>query len=831
MKTQAILCGTFDNPRRTLHRRAVMATLLATTVLGGSVANAQTTKDKDSGATTLGEVIVTATKRAENIQHVAASIQALDTRKLDQLNITEFQDYVKFLPSVSFQTEGPNQTQIYFRGVASGENANHSGPLPSVGAYLDEQPITTIGGTLDVHIYDVARVEALAGPQGTLYGASSEAGTLRIITNKPTTSGFSAAIDVEGNTTRGDEGYVVEGYVNIPLASNMAVRLVGWDEHDAGFIDNVAGSRTFLTSGATISNAPYVKKNFNPADTYGGRAALKIDLDSNWSITPSVIAQDQRNTGVFGYEPNVGYLKVQRFQPDTDHDRWVQAALTVTGKLSKMDVTYSGGYFVRQQDTQSDYTDYSIAYDGVYGSGSYWQDSHGNALNKPLQEIIGKDRFTKQSHELRIASPATDRFRLIAGLFTQRQSHWIIQDYEIQGFGTQLAVPGWANTIWLTDEMRIDRDNAVFGEFAYDVTDHLTVTGGVRFYNYKNSLEGFFGFGGGYDALLGSSTGQASCVASAAYRGAPCINLNKTVQGNGETHKLNVTYKFDSQKLAYFTYSTGFRPGGVNRAGALPPYGADYLSNYELGWKTSWFDHKLRFNGAVYEEEWDNFQFSFLGQYSLTQIQNAGSAQVRGIETDFSYSVTPQLTVSGSGAYNDARLTQPYCATNLVACPGAGNFVYAKAGTELPVTPRYKANATVRYTADVADWKGHAQGSIVYASDTTPGLRNIDETGTTIGFPPGNSVVSTGLGGMPAYTTADFSIGAERGGFSLELFVKNAFDAHGDVTKYTPCTTKICTATASSVTGATLGSPLPEPAIYVVPIQPRLIGIKVGKKF
>src|SRR5262249_29252966 len=153
----------------------------------------------------------------------------MDTKKLDQLNVTEFQDYVKFLPSVSFQTEGPNQTSIYFRGVASGENANHSGPLPSVGVYLDEQPITTIGGTLDVHIYDVARVEALAGPQGTLYGASSEAGTLRIITNQPSTAGFSAGVDVQGNTVaHGGEGYVAEGFVNIPLASNAAIRLVGF---------------------------------------------------------------------------------------------------------------------------------------------------------------------------------------------------------------------------------------------------------------------------------------------------------------------------------------------------------------------------------------------------------------------------------------------------------------------------------------------------------------------------------------------------------------------------------------------------------------------------
>src|SRR5215213_7930928 len=133
------------------------------------------------------EIIITATKREENLQNVPISVQAIGTRRLDQLNISNFEDYTKQLPSVTFLTTQPGQTTVYMRGVsaAGGTNAegNHSGPLPQVGSYLDEQPVTTIGGTLDVHIYDVARIESLSGPQGTLYGASSEAGTIRIITN------------------------------------------------------------------------------------------------------------------------------------------------------------------------------------------------------------------------------------------------------------------------------------------------------------------------------------------------------------------------------------------------------------------------------------------------------------------------------------------------------------------------------------------------------------------------------------------------------------------------------------------------------------------------
>ena len=131
------------------------------------------------------EIIVTAQKREENIQNVAASVQALGTTKLQQMHVQNFNDYIKFLPSVSYQSLGPGYSNVYMRGVAADNQSNHSGSLPSVGTYLDEQPITTVGGALDIHVYDIARVESLSGPQGTLYGASSEAGTIRIITNKP----------------------------------------------------------------------------------------------------------------------------------------------------------------------------------------------------------------------------------------------------------------------------------------------------------------------------------------------------------------------------------------------------------------------------------------------------------------------------------------------------------------------------------------------------------------------------------------------------------------------------------------------------------------------
>lgn len=777
----------------------------STAIVGAAHAQAANTE-----ATTIGEVVVTANKREQTVQSIPMSIQALDSRTLERQNVTQFQDYVKLMPSVAFQTTGPNTATVYMRGVASGLEGNHSGPLPAVGTYLDEQPITTIGGTLDVHAYDIARVEVLPGPQGTLYGASSEAGTLRIITNQPVHH-FEAGYDLQGNTVaHGSAGYVAEGFVNIPVAENMAVRLVGWDEHDGGYIDNVLGSRTFPTSGATFTNAGLTKKHFNPADTVGGRAALQVDLNDSWTVTPTIIAQWQRNKGVFGFEPDVGDLQVQRFQPDTYKDKWYQAALTVKGKIGKYDLTYSGGYHRRWVDSNSDYADYSIHYDLAFGSGHYWVDSAGNPLNLPLQSITGRDRFEKNSHELRIASPSSDRFRFILGAFYERQTHWIIQDYLIPGLGP--AVPGWPNTIWLTDQMRVDRDDALFGEATYDITPKLSITAGIRGYEFHNQLHGFYGFSAAYDALTGFSSGMgaggANCLPGLKFRDAPCVNLNKVVSGHGETHKLNLEYKIDEDRLVYATYSTGYRPGGVNRNGQLPPYQTDKLKNYEVGWKSRWFDKRLTLNGAVYYDQWDKFQFSFLGLNSLTVIQNGPTADIWGAEVSFEALPTNDLTISGGFAYTDAK-SKKFCGADttgalIPTCSDADAVILADA--QLPYTPKFKGDVTFRYTFPFMGWDAHAQATGTYQTRNQAGLRQAD-------IPL--------LGSMPAYGTLDLSVGGEKNQYSLELFAKNVFDERGQVNRYTPCTLSVCGQAFPGVPRA----------LYVVPIQPRLIGIRFGQKF
>jgi outer membrane receptor protein involved in Fe transport len=731
------------------------------------------------------------------------------------MNINQFQDLVKYTPSVTFQSLAPSQTSIYMRGVSSGDNANHSGPLPSVGVYLDEQPVTTIGGVLDIHAYDLERVEVLPGPQGTLYGASSQAGTLRIITKKPTTDGFHAGYDLQGMyTAHGEAGYVAEGFVNQPLGDKAAVRLVAWDQHDPGFIDNTPATRTFPTSGGVIDNTAVAKKNFNATDTYGGRAALKVDLDEDWTVTPTIMAQEQKYKGVFGYEPSIGHLEVNRFQPDRFKDRWAQAALTVNGKVGNYDLVYSGGYFKRKLHQVSDYTDYSIFYDAAYGSGANWQDAGGVPLANPSQLITVNDKFTKQSHELRIVSPATDRLRFIAGLFWEEQRHWIVQNYTIAGFNPALSPTGYPGTIWLTNQQRVDKDKAAFGEATFDVTQAFSLSAGVRTYKYRNSLAGFYGFGPGYNELAGFSSGQGvnsvNCLFFTAYHDVPCVNLNKVVSGSGETYRFNATYKFDRDRLVYATYSTGYRPGGVNRNGQLGPYQADKLKNYEVGLKSAWFDRSLIVNLAAYYEVWNKFQFSFLGLNSLTVVQNAPKATIKGIEGTAEWRATPDFTLSGGFAYNRARLARNFCGADpdtgdiIATCTGAD--IIAPAHAKLPYTPPFKANLTGRYTFPLMGWDAHAQGSVVYQNHAEVGLRTSDVEA---------------LGSMPGYTVVDLSVGVEKDRTSAEVFLKNAFDSHGQVNRYTPCTVAVC---AADVPG------IPK-AVYVVPIQPMTLGLRFGQKF
>lgn len=789
--------------------------LVTSSILAAHVAAAADESASTSSSGALEEIIVTAQKREENLQSVPISIQAFDTKHLEQLQITSFDGYAKYLPSLSVQTYGPGQAQLYVRGVTNGGDGLHVGSQPLVGVYVDEMPVTTIANNLDVHIYDIQRIESLSGPQGTLFGSSSMAGVLRIITNKPSTDKFEAGYDVTANTfTGGGPGGKVEGFVNIPLSDHAAIRLVAYTEHDGGYINNVLGPpEIYPTSGIPRTNAGFTKKDFNDVQTNGGRAALKFDFADSWTITPTVMGQNQIANGEFAYTPSLGDLNVAQYSPDTNSDNWYQAAMTVTGKISDFDVIYAGGYMKRNIHSRSDYSDYSYFYDVAYASapasfGDNFKNNAGQVIS-PAQYILSANNFSKESHEFRISTPKDWRLHGVFGVFLQRQYNYTRDEYHVDGLGTAYSISNEPGILYLNSQRRTDRDRAAFTDLSYDLTDKLTLTGGIRVFGFDNTVYGFFGYngqptGGGQPAL--TSGGEQECFAGTQTTGTlwPCANINSRATKTGNTHRVNLTYKFDPDHMIYTTWSTGFRPGGVNRVRTFPGYDPDYLTNFEAGWKTEWFGRRVRWNGAVFDEEWKDAQFGITVQNGITAIVNAGQARIKGVESDVEWSVTEALTLSASATALDAKLLTNACnyPSPSLACTepfeGQANSILSPAGTRLPVSAKLKGNLIARYQFTVNGFEAHVQGAMVAQTDVVP---EIQQSYAQI------------IGNQPGYASFDLSAGIKRGTWETELFLQNAFDSRGQSIRYTECAPTTCTLT------------------YVLPIAPRLIGISFGQKF
>jgi iron complex outermembrane receptor protein len=788
---------------------------------------------QDGNTPDQSEIIITATKREENLQNVPIAVTVLGTRRLDQLNISNFEEYTKQLPSVTFQTAQPGFTTVYMRGVATGGDGNHSGSLPSVGMYLDEQPVTTIGGTLDVHIFDIARIESLAGPQGTLYGASSQAGTIRIITNKPELGVTAGRVDGEINhVEHGDWGGKLEGMLNFPIADRIAFRGVAFYEKDAGFIDNVFGSRTYLApdpaDNVTFDNANFLKNNFNDVETYGGRAALKVDLNDNWTVLPTFLYQKATANGSFFEDVGQHDLDTVRFQDEIAKDKFWQAALTIQGKLANFDVTYAGAFMDRKRLATTDYTDYTDAYNDYYlSSGGLlgyqtWEDNAGNIIN-PRQHILGTDHFTKLSHELRIASPVDKPIRALVGAFYQKQTNHIFQDYLVDNLADDLSVGGYPGSVWVTNQQRTDKDWAIFGEANWDITKQLTLTGGLRFYRFNNTLFGFAGFGAGNPG--GFSTGENRCLTVNGLQhrfdllspladgdlnyNIPCFNVADVVggvavprrsKGSGHIHRVNLTYKPVQNLMFYATWSKGFRPGGINRQPDTAGYAPDFLTNYEIGWKTTFLGSRLRWNGAFYYQNWDGIQYSFLGPNSLTVIQNGRKARAKGVETDLNYQ-QGGLSLTASAAYTIAKTRRNICHQSIsldptADCSGPGDFISIPSGSRLPITPKFKATGVARYSWPVWAGKAHVQGVVAYQGSAPSDL---------------DPVQNAMLGKLKSSTLVDLAAGYDWGKFDVELFGSNIFDERNELSRFVVCS--ICT------------------QVKIVPGRPRTFGLRAGMKF
>ena len=779
----------------------------------------------------LEEIVVTAQKRAENMQDVPISIQAIDSQALTERNIQNFQEYAKILPSVAMTPSlgaGSGFTLVYMRGIATAGDGQATTSQPSVGMYLDELPITTIQGNLDIHTYDIARVEALSGPQGTLYGASSQAGTIRIITNKPAIGVSESGFSLELNQVDSDAtGYVAEGFTNIPISEKAAIRLVGWAKKDAGYIDNVLGSRTFpgvastTADDITVTNAAFAKENYNTSETVGGRASLKIDLNEDWTVTPTLMVQKMEQDGSWGEDLSSfvnDELQVTHFQEEFTDDEWLQAGLTIEGKIGNFDVTYAGAYLDRDVTGSFDYSDYSYWYDTIYTTGFYadLHFSNGGARSVPNALVDGagariwpgarftnNDGYKRSSHELRISSPQENRLRGMLGLYIAEQKHDFEQRWQVQGLADSMLLNAtdpsgtnsFPNTVYLNSLDRKDTDEAIFGHISYDITDKLEGTVGLRFFKPEVTVNGFFGFGTGFAAAGWSGTGEVQCASAADFKDdAPCQNVKKGIKESESIGRVNLTYKIDDDKMVYATWSEGYRPGGINRAPNAGEYLSDFLTNWELGWKTQWADNRFQWNGAVFFEQWDDFQVAFVGQNAITQVANGPTAEVTGLESQFLYQATDNLRLSAAFSLLDSELQDDYCP----ACNSDGT-AWAPAGTALPVTADFKGNVLARYGFDWRGWDAHLQGTAVYEGERGSSLNQRD-----------NAI----RGDVPASTLVDLSTGIRNEKYAFEFFIKNATNEDAPLFLTSQCATGTC-GTQN----------------YSVRARPRTLGIKFSSSF
>jgi outer membrane receptor protein involved in Fe transport len=706
----------------------------------------------------LEEVVVTARKRTESLQDVPISIQALSSTKLDQLGITSFDEYAAMLPTVSFTGIGPGTNRIYMRGASDGGDGNVSGSQPSVGLYLDEQPVTAIGANLDIHIYDIERIEALAGPQGTLYGASSQSGTLRIITNKPDPSAFDAGFDLDySDTEDGDTSHKIEGFLNIPLGERTAIRLVGWTTDEGGWIDNVPGTRTYeLGPGygynpnptlppKTIDNDRWLSSDQNEVETEGARAALRIDLTEKWVGTASVIYQEQQSDGAFDQDRALDENEIQRFYDDWQDDEFTQYALTLEGELLNHSIVYAGSYMDRDLDYYSDYTAYGELASWVpYYACDYYADPEN--LCSSLEEYLYFDNsYERTSHELRLQSLGDGPFHYTAGFYYEDAEHEYDQQFTQPFMSPTLWARGRENMFFNTDQKRTDELWAVFGELTYDITDSLRATVGARHYDSTNELEGYTGWGKtNYQENYG-------------------FDVDSKTEDDDQIYKFNVTWDVTDDAMVYATYSEGYRVGGLNRDPnvATPTYAPDKLNNYELGWKSTWMDGRLRVNGALYYAEWDDMQFTIY-DFSLSPVgntYNVGEAEITGAEMDFSWLMFDSLTLSGAVAYNDAETTEDFI---LQTRTGEVDFNVPD-GTDLPDVPELKYTLNARYEFTLASMDSFAQLTYTYTDES---WNDID---------PSDRLEQDEVSNLNLRT------GVDNGGWGLELYATNLTDENDNV--------------------------------------------------
>jgi len=818
----------------------------------------------------LEEVVVTATKQEASLQDVAVAVSALTEESLNQRGITNFSDYLIELPNVTAGGAGPGQSTMYIRGVASTTpnltTSGVAGLSPNVAMYLDEQPLSQPGRNLDVYIVDMNRVEVLAGPQGTLFGASSQAGVVRLITNKPDTTEFSGNIKAGTSWMKdGEMNYNVNGTINVPITDNFAIRASIYADQKGGYIDNVAGTRSVSESarfrpgstkrsngtevgfrggfqaGADLSNVNFidadnsalVEDDFNDTRYTGGRISALWNVNDDWSVRVGAMVQEIDSDGTFYADPNLGDdYKIQRFEAENIKDEYTSLNWTVEGRLGALDVIYTGAFTERETDQRVDYSDYLFIgqYIPYYICDYYVSYTSFAPGGVPTGNCYSPNLYTTnkvdsefQTHELRFSTDQSARVRVTAGAFysdmelteqvdfsypsNQLVDAWGAGSGNGFGFAPNSNYPydgqgGYrpgegpypADTIFRNDILRTDEQMGFFGEVSYDLSDSLTITGGLRYYDYEVDLAGsanssFYNMSGsdynkfgtnindlydGDQSIRWTYSGFFPYEASPVYtpnnlpdpsdpnyqRIVNSIYAPDVAEDDGVIGKVTLAWAPNDDSMYYVTWSEGFRTGVLNRPGGAVqkdtgytvPFdvASDELTNLEVGWKLDMMDGTLRFNGALFLVDITDLQTTIFDTsiVNLFFSDNAADADVKGVEGDITWLASDNLTIGGAFSLLDTEVTSNNT-------PSTDVIV----GSELAYAPNYQGNLWARYEWNIGDgWIGHFMPSVTFSDSSY------------------SDIISINSMEIPSWTKVNLTAGITADRWMVEAFVDNLTD-------------------------------------------------------
>ena len=739
--------------------------------------------DAESGATAptegvaLEEITVTAEKRASTVQDTPISITAVSGADLVERGIVDFATLAGETPGISMRQNGPGQTEFEMRGMTSS-----GGNSPTVGFYLDDVPMTSPAQAqngkvvIDPSLYDLNRVEMLRGPQGTLYGAGSMGGTVKLVTNQPDTQEFHASgAATTSETAGGGFNYTVNGMVNLPLIDNrLALRLVGTDSHTSGWIDRIVLSNfplsdpTGFIRGNVLGGqvqADYSQSNAEHLS--GGRATILWQVTDDLTLTPTVFYQRITQDGPSARDSVPGTMA--HYQPfdvaEPYADRFTLGALTGNYRAPGFDLTSVTALWTRiSTQTQDTSESFENPYTCITIAPSCGQLPFYGPNGVGSGPVVGTetDPSRQFSEEFRVASTADGPLKGVAGVFYSNfKSEWQLNTQSPNNLSyvdfSNFTTPAATTTVWGLNEPANIRQWAVFGEGTWAITPALKATAGLRWFSYTSDLSMYFA---GWGSPLGGATPSTTDVSQAS---------------KGVDPKFNLSYEFSSDLMVYATAAKGFRPGGGNQP--LPnfpppnapanfgytawpkPYNSDSLWSYEVGEKSRFLDRHLTANASVYYEDWSQIQLEEL-PFGYPLFDNSGDAKIYGSELEIQALLGGGFTLSASGAYTHATLDPgPHYTIVLQGQP-----VGDPASRVVPDVPKYTANVGLDYIHALA-----GELSLVSHADYTYTGQRYDLVAINQGQ----------MWSLPGYDLVNLRLGVKSGSdWGVSLFCTNLANNH-----------------------------------------------------